>query len=161
MTPSAKKTYLRFLAPAAWMSVIFWFSHQQAESSNSQSGAIFNIINPLVTDVDEDLLIFIIRKTAHFMSYLLLGALLFWAIKPHAKSLKTTAALSVAVAFLFAVSDEIHQMLIPGRSAEVRDVLLDTLGAATGVALVWLILHLYRKNVIIRTDSAKAANKSC
>jgi VanZ family protein len=48
---------------------------------------------------------------------------------------------AVTVTFIFcvllAILDEIHQIFVPGRSAEVRDVLIDTLGACFGLGIVW------------------------
>lgn len=47
------------------------------------------------------------------------------------------------IAALYAASDEIHQLLVPGRSGQLSDVILDSAGALAGVAaftvLCWLI----------------------
>ena len=42
----------------------------------------------------------------------------------------------LAAGFLYAVSDEIHQIFVPGRSGEPRDVLIDTSGVLIGICLV-------------------------
>ena len=40
---------------------------------------------------------------------------------------------------VYAVSDEVHQLFVEGRSCEVRDMLLDSAGVAAGVLLMnWL-----------------------
>ena len=40
---------------------------------------------------------------------------------------------------IYAVSDEVHQLFVEGRSCEVRDMLLDSAGVAAGVLLMnWL-----------------------
>ena len=43
---------------------------------------------------------------------------------------------------LYAISDEIHQYFVPGRSAEIRDVLIDVLGANIGILLINKIFEL-------------------
>lgn len=47
------------------------------------------------------------------------------------------------IAVLYAASDEIHQLFVPGRSGQLSDVILDSAGALAGVAaftvLCWLI----------------------
>ena len=47
------------------------------------------------------------------------------------------------IAALYAASDEIHQLFVPGRSGQLSDVILDSAGALAGVAaftvLWWLI----------------------
>jgi VanZ family protein len=44
---------------------------------------------------------------------------------------------------LYAASDEFHQLFVPGRSGEVKDVLIDSAGAVTGALLFYLALRLY------------------
>jgi len=48
------------------------------------------------------------------------------------------AAITVwAVATVFGVSDEVHQMFVPGRTAALDDLAADAVGALAGVALCW------------------------
>ena len=42
-------------------------------------------------------------------------------------------------AVLYSVTDEIHQMFVPGRSCELRDVAIDSCGVATGILLCTII----------------------
>ena len=46
---------------------------------------------------------------------------------------------------LYATTDEIHQLLVPGRSGQAADVILDSLGAPTGITLALLALHAIRR----------------
>ena len=50
----------------------------------------------------------------------------------------TRGVLAIALATLYGVTDEFHQLFVPGRSADRYDVLADCLGASFGVALGWL-----------------------
>lgn len=51
--------------------------------------------------------------------------------------------ISTIIGFLYACSDEIHQLFSPGRSGKLIDVSIDTMGVLNGVLLVLLICKLY------------------
>ena len=103
---------LRLWLPVlAWMGVIFAFS---AISINGQ--AKFSWPD------------FIIKKTAHVTEY----AILFWLTYRANKSFKY----SLIICLLFALSDEWHQTITPGREGTLRDVGFDSLG--TLLSLTWL-----------------------
>lgn len=74
-----------------------------------------------------------IRKLAHFTEFALLGAELFGLFERY--------PLSVAHALFAAVADESLQ-IISGRSAEVKDVLLDFAGSLVGAALCLCLFYL-------------------
>jgi hypothetical protein len=68
-----------------------------------------------------------LRKLAHAAEYAVLGALLVRATG--------RGGLALAVGTLYAVSDELHQALVPGRMGSPVDVAIDALGVACGVFL--------------------------
>lgn len=75
------------------------------------------------------------RKLGHFGGYALLAALWWRALVqrlPHRRAL----ALALAISVGYAVTDELHQTLVSGRSGRPLDVGIDTAGALTAV---WLI----------------------
>ena len=78
-------------------------------------------------------------KLAHASGYVVLGALLARAVaKGLFRPLSAVAAcVSVAIAVLYGASDELHQYFVPGRSADLRDLLADAVGAVVGVGVVW------------------------
>ena len=47
---------------------------------------------------------------------------------------------------IYASSDEIHQLFVPGRAGQVRDVLIDTSGAVAGILLAILIRKIWLKS---------------
>lgn len=47
------------------------------------------------------------------------------------------ASLAIAMAVTYAVTDEVHQMFVPGRTADVADLIADTAGALAGTAACW------------------------
>jgi VanZ family protein len=48
------------------------------------------------------------------------------------------AGLALAILFLYAATDELHQVYVPGRTALVSDVIVDTSGGLIGLTLLWL-----------------------
>jgi len=70
----------------------------------------------------------LLRKLAHAAEFAVLGALLLRAID--------RAGGAFALGALYAVSDELHQVLVPGRMGSPLDVAIDTVGVACGV-LLW------------------------
>ena len=61
----------------------------------------------------------------------------------HALQYAVLAALAVLLATLYGVTDEAHQWFVPGRTAEVTDLVADALGAAVaaGVICGWSIVR--------------------
>ena len=51
------------------------------------------------------------------------------------------AGLTLLIVFLYAATDELHQLFVPTREGTIRDVLIDTTGAAIGLFVVWAILQ--------------------
>ena len=47
------------------------------------------------------------------------------------------AALAIALGVAYGVTDEIHQMFVPGRSAELADLVADAGGVIIGTAACW------------------------
>jgi VanZ family protein len=76
-------------------------------------------------------------KSAHFWTYAVLGALWLRALAGGRAAGVTAMRVIVATtaAALYGVSDEIHQMFVPGRSPELLDVAADTAGGFVGAAL--------------------------
>lgn len=84
----------------------------------------------------------IIRKLAHFSIYMVVGILMMSLMSTYPIKQIDRIATSLITGILYASSDEIHQIFIPMRSAMITDVLIDTLGVATGIILVILVLKL-------------------
>ncbi|MDA1186152.1 MAG: VanZ family protein [Acidobacteria bacterium] len=49
----------------------------------------------------------------------------------------STAVVAIVIAVAYAASDEVHQMFVPGRTADVLDLLADACGAIVGTAVCW------------------------
>lgn len=137
-----------------WMVIIFMFSNQSAtESSKVSDGLIDNTIVKVYElfngKVSEEKIIdnytVVVRKGAHFVMYFILGVLCFIYFKDFTKHY---IIYSILLCFLYAVSDEIHQMFSINRGPGVIDVLIDTLGAGTAIAILGRkIIYDYFKKV--------------
>ena len=129
------KIVAKLLPIIAWMLVIFLMSSEVAGTSSARSDEIVRTIQSIGVSAPADLLTFLVRKAAHISAYFILGILLFSLLKEHGLGVKKIIFISIAIAMLYACTDEVHQMFVPGRSGEVRDVVIDTAGAAVGVVV--------------------------
>lgn len=48
-----------------------------------------------------------------------------------------TGAIAILMTVGYAVTDEVHQMFVPGRTAEMYDLVADAAGAVAGAAACW------------------------
>lgn len=128
------------------MLVIFVFSAQKSEESTKLSNGAGRYVVTTVNEVmdkgwDEEkveeyalAIDHPVRKLAHATEYAILALLWFGALgsKPQA----------VVIAFLYACTDEFHQLFVPGRAGLFTDVLIDTSGAAAVMLVVWLVCRV-------------------
>lgn len=126
------------------MLLIFTMSSFDATESANQSNFIVNIITDIFKIENIELLSFIIRKLAHFTEYLILGFLTINMLNKNDISKKYL--LSILICIIYATSDEIHQIFVPGRACQIRDILIDSIGSITGVYLYKLINTKILKN---------------
>lgn len=132
------------------MILIFMFSSQNSEDSSELSGGfIRTIIDALPffahTDAARKAEIVksihnFVRKTAHFSIYAALGFCSAGSVIRYPPKKKKIIVYLCASAFCmaYAATDEFHQSFSPGRSCELRDVIIDTCGGAVGAGLYLL-----------------------
>lgn len=136
----------------AVMILIFIFSAQDAdESSKTSSRFTKYAVRIFYSDYDSqppeiqkemwDTTSFMIRKTAHFSIYTLLGLCASFAVGK--RKLFTLKSLGVILfGFAYAASDEFHQKFVKGRSCEFRDMMIDTGGVTTGMLISLIIMGI-------------------
>lgn len=141
-----------------WMVVIFSFSAREADESAAMSYSVGKEIGRLVIpefrswseDKQEQFaekIDFPVRKCAHASEYAVLGVLILGTAYSFSEDQKKkTVLLSWGLATLYAATDEFHQLFVPGRSCQFRDVCIDSAGALTGVLLFSLIKHKIEKS---------------
>ena len=97
-----------------------------------------------------DAIHFYFRKTCHLSEYAIFGLLLWRAIRQPQKGVQKPwrwdqAGLALSFVFLYAASDEFHQVFVPTRTAHVTDVFIDTSGGAIGLLLMWSIGKIFKR----------------
>ena len=90
------------------------------------------------------------RKCAHAFEYFVLGILLLNVIRQFWPTMREKKwarywYLAVVGAFVYAVTDEVHQVFVSGRSCELRDIIIDTVAASVGVGMVMLIRRWWHR----------------
>ena len=125
---------------------IFRFSNQNGEKSSGISRKITTAVTKNVKKTQEldknkqeevlGKIEKVIRKLAHFSIYMVVGILMMLLMSTYKIKQLDRIAISLITGILYAGSDEIHQLFIPGRSAMITDVMIDTLGVFVGITLV-------------------------
>lgn len=158
------KRIISYIPLIIWMAVIFLFSAQTSENSSETSSLpaaiLARIINPdfeLLNETDQTALIdkcqFAVRKLAHFSVYTVLGTLALFALSFHEKlNAKKRILFSSLICLAYAVSDEIHQYFVPGRSCRLLDILIDFYGSLFGISIIFIITLIITKNKIKIND---------
>ena len=148
MKPSLKLKIL-IIITILMMAFIFFQSSLPADLSSKESDFLVPVVSRTL-NIKPDDASFLIRKCAHFIEYLILGIFIALSVSEMIKYRKNPVrhfkslafAVSWASGTLYSVSDEIHQSFVPGRSCELRDVIIDSCGIAAGVLIITAI---YRK----------------
>ena len=159
------KSLLFPLLTLLWMLVIFLFSAQDGSSSSSLSQFILDILPFWPKEAGgEDSLLFgflPLRKLAHMAEYAVLGILVFGTLKTEVQrkiaaerqfrrqrgdnKMRLSGFWRIGfyawlLSVFYAVTDEIHQLFVPGRAGRLLDVGIDGIGAAVGILLVLFLL---------------------
>jgi VanZ family protein len=81
-------------------------------------------------------------KVLHGIAYFGLAVLVLYAIQNGRPGRLTWSqgAAALLITIGYAATDELHQLLVPGRSADPRDLLADAAGATTAVAAWWAMI---------------------
>lgn len=142
--------FISWISVILWMLLIFSFSAQNAEQSSSTSGGLAEYLAKLIYhnfDQSQDILIdkcqFIVRKTAHFTVYAVLGILSYTAVR--ISKFKFPNLIASIICLTYAASDEIHQYFVPGRSCELRDICIDFTGSVAGITAITVIILIIKK----------------
>ena len=140
-----------------WLMVIFSFSAKKADESTVMSHSvgklIGNIVMPEYRSWPEDKqeqfakkIDFPVRKCAHASEYAVLGVLMLGTAYSFAEDQgKKNRLLCWCAGTAYAATDEFHQLFVPGRSCQFRDVCIDSAGILTGIVLFSLIKHQIAK----------------
>lgn len=112
------KKIIYFIPSLIWMAVIFYFSCKQTTGIGGDSYWFR----------------FVILKSFHLIEYAILAIFLFFALKKK--------NLTILIAYLYGISDEIHQSFTLGRTSRFRDTLFDLAGILIGTYIFQKLLKI-------------------
>lgn len=129
--------WLRDGAPLIlWMALIFWLSSRST-----------------LVAIEDDSAEKLVFNGAHLFTYAILAWLWWRALSPQRQLDSTRLWLALGLTILYGVSDEVHQSFVPGRAAQLTDLLFDAAGAGVMIWLIWRTLLGNRVNFDDTTDS--------
>ena len=154
-----------FFLMLCWMVVIFMFSAEHDTESSELSGSvsyrIVSVINTITAShwdekelLDKaELIDYPVRKCAHMSEYAILALLGFVTFSfLHGRR---RFVIPITMTFLYACTDEIHQLFVPGRAGKFTDVLIDTTGGIIMLLFIALVTHVARKRHTAGTAKPK------
>lgn len=139
----SKKLFIYILLSILCMITIFTFSSKNTTESNGTSkGLIKYSINTYEKVFDKDIndekviskINYPVRKLAHYIIYLLLGFFIYNIFL--LTGVKHKVLISILVCIIYAITDETHQLFVSGRTGQVLDVFIDTIGSLTSILLI-------------------------
>ncbi|MBQ8095311.1 MAG: VanZ family protein [Clostridia bacterium] len=138
-----------FIPALLWMILIFFFSAMPEDVSTEQSDYVSVRLQKIILatlsgdsevamdeweEWTEDAPHFSVRKAAHVFEYTMLCVLMFVGFAGG----RYARRLSFFGTVLYSVTDEIHQLFVPGRSGTFVDVAIDSTGALLGFVFIML-----------------------
>lgn len=144
------KKVIKLVLLICCMGLIFFFSSQINTDSSASTSIVVDMLYKLVSIFSnvkyDEFVQFVfkpVRKLAHFSEFCLLGILIYLNVIEYRKN--KIILLSIVFAFIYAISDEVHQLFVPGRAFAIKDILIDTSGAILGIFVIHLIVKKWLK----------------
>jgi VanZ family protein len=143
--------FLKYWLPLLlWMALIFTASTEAGSPlvSSFFLRPVLHWIDPTMSEHTFEIIHICCRKAAHLTEYAALGflALRMARAQPPWNQKGTIYQLGVAlfICALYASTDEFHQSFVPTRHPAVTDVMIDTTGAAAGLAMTLVVERMRR-----------------
>lgn len=121
--------FIYWLPAMLWAGLIFYLS--------GRTGGELHSLFPFFTSFD----------WGHLVAYFVLGFLVYFAIRK-TRSVKHPVLVTVLLCLLYGISDEIHQLYVPGRTFQLIDLVNDVFGAALGGFCFYLLANKNRQEKI-------------
>lgn len=139
---------ITIIACILWMGFIFHMSSNTGIISNDESHKIVHFIQQIanklsfsVKNTDITQINHIVRKNGHVLEYIILAILAGTALFTYNLKGKKAVIYILFICLFYAVTDEFHQMFVPGRTSLVSDVLIDFSGAILGIGIYYLLYY--------------------
>lgn len=172
MAKRRTKIVLSWLMVLMWMGIIYYLSNMDTNVSNLKSkNTITEVIERTVDTtnkvgitnkhpteskkkiITEELNV-PLRKCAHASVYFVLSILMLYATittyKAYHEQTIKIYSITILFCFIYACTDEYHQTFILGRTGQLKDVLIDTLGATIGCLIFYTINKKIQKRKTIK-----------
>ena len=135
------------LAGCIWF--IFSNSMAVAQVSSASSGRVLQLMQAALRRLGhpalaQRLTMHFVRKLAHFCEYLLEGFLLMLCMRVYSRHPLRHITVPMLGGVLTALTDETIQLYSPGRSSQVTDVWLDSVGVLAGILAALVLMALCR-----------------
>ena len=150
------KKNIKLLLLITWMFIIFCFSAQDSNKSKNTSNQVIiktvefikqeQLSEPEKENIIEKFIL-PVRKSAHFFSYFILGILITLLLKDYYNITITTFIYALIFCFIYACTDEIHQLFVPGRAGQFLDVIIDTSGAFISTSIYQILHKMIKKHI--------------
>ena len=135
-----------------WMIIVFYFSSQSDIESQGTSSQVVNIVINLYESITDkvlsiekiELITFIIRKIAHFTLYFIGSIPVLMLFKTYNISNIKTYIFTILFCFIYAYSDELHQLFGKGRNANIIDILIYTVGSICGIIFLEIVTKIIK-----------------
>lgn len=168
---------LYFVFMLSVMGVIFYFSHQDGEVSKEVSKQVVSNVEDAKHEIKKeekaeavevkpefhltDIVYLVlggllavtkvgIRNFAHVFLYWLLGIAVFLVLKD-VRRISHKLCWALGICFLYSISDEFHQMFIPGRDGQIEDLLMDAAGYVVALVVCHVIAKWMHRRKVRRT----------
>lgn len=151
-----KKTIIRIIILiliVVWMFSVFQFSDQNGEESSNLSREVASKV--VETEEQINQVEPYVRKLAHVTEYTVGGMLFFSLFLTYPFSDKKRMLCAWLVGVEYAAIDEIHQLFIDGRSGQILDVFIDSIGVAIGICVLMLVYKTAKKIFAKRKEGLK------
>lgn len=141
------------------MVAIFLFSAQTTTESNKYSKRVVNQIVETtiklrqadITEIKkneiENKLNYVARKLMHATIFFVLGIFVFATTANIFTKRRTAIFFTLGICIACAITDEIHQLFVDGRTTQLLDVIIDTIGASIAIVVMILIKLIRRKTI--------------
>lgn len=160
-----KLLYLTFLPAIFWMMFIFGFSKDDGNTSSSLSLTITQKIVDIIeynreyTEDEYNALVeklhTPVRKAAHMAEYAVLAILIYipFMINVYVQNIRIRKRKQIffatfIICVIYSITDEIHQLFVPGRTGKASDVLVDSIGGLCGLLFLLCIHKLADRKVV-------------
>ena len=159
------KILISWILVLIWMITIFYLSNMDSDQSNTKSKETINVVVENTIDVTNNIGITNepttkdninsivnvlnkpLRKCIHATVYFVLVILVINAFNQmHLLTRVNTYLYSIIICFIYACTDEIHQLYVVGRTGQFIDVLIDTIGALLGCLVFYIGSKIINKN---------------